>query len=118
MGTVISINTNQQDDNPYSVANDNNNPYGQPNVNDDNPFGNDNPFSGGGDDDCPKTGANNFNDNPFASAPQGGTPFGGDKSVSDQMFVNPKVESYNDVGNDHLPTLSSQIKGDNDKPDN
>ena len=32
-------------------------------------------------------------------------------------FINPKVESYNEVQNDHLPTLSSQIKSDKDKPD-
>ena len=31
------------------------------------------------------------------------------------MFVNPKVEAYNDVENDHLPTLQSQIKSDNNK---
>ena len=118
-GTVISYNQNQpSDNNPYSTGNDNSNPYGSPSSNNDNPFANnnaDNPFSGGADSDFPKTDDNN--NNPYADIPQGGNPYEGDKSVSDQMFVNPKVDSYNEVQNDHLPTLSSQIKSDKDKPD-
>ena len=98
--TPQQMNQNQQMDNPYSIDNNNDNPYGQPNSNDDKPFANDNPFSGGVDNSFPKADNQNMNDNPFD----------GDKSVTDQKFVNPKVESYNDV--DHLPTLSSQIKSD------
>ena len=112
-GTVVSYNQNQpqNDDNqnPYADSNNNNdNPFAS-NNNAGNPYsGSDNPYSGG--DDFPKT-----DDNPYSDAPQSGNPYEGDKSVSDQMFVNPKVESYN-VENDHLPTLASQIKSDKDIP--
>ena len=123
-GTVISYNQNQpSNDNPYSTENDNSNPYGSPSSNNDNPFANnnaDNPFSGGADSDFPKTDDNekdSNNNNPYSDISQGGNPYEGDKSVSDQMFINPKVDSYNEVQNDHLPTLSSQIKSDKDKPD-
>ena len=123
-GTVISYNQNQpSNNNPYSTENDNSNPYGSPSSNNDNPFANnnaDNPFSGGADSDFPKTDDNekdSNNNNPYSDISQGGNPYEGDKSVSDQMFINPKVDSYNEVQNDHLPTLSSQIKSDKDKPD-
>ena len=122
-GTVASFNENQQPPmkNQYSTDDDKKNPYGSSdNNNNDNPFasmnnsgnpysGGDNPFSG----DFPKPDAN---DNPFADMPKSDNPYEGDKSVSDQMFVNPKVESYNDVDNNHLTTLASQIKSDKDKP--
>ena len=48
--------------------------------------------------------------------PQGQNPFEGGANASSQKFVNPDVESYNDVGLNHLTTLDSQIKGDKDKP--
>ena len=47
--------------------------------------------------------------------PQGDNPFQGEKSVSDQVFFNQKVETYKDVENNndgHLTTLDSQIKSD------
>ena len=121
-GTVISYNQNQpkadDNQNPYgdSSNNKNDNPFASKN-NAENPYsGSDNPYSGG--DDFPKTDDDNFpksDSNPYSDVPPSGNPYEGDKSVSDQMFVNPKVDSYNDVGNDHLPTLASQIKGDKDK---
>ena len=115
-------------DNPFGNDNKMDNPFGNDNKMD-NPFGNDskidNPYSGA-DNDFPKTqddafpkSETNQNDsisNPYADIPQGENPYNGEKSVTDQMFVNPKVEKYNDVGDVHLPTLQSQIKSDNDKP--
>ena len=118
-GTVVSYNQNQpkNDDNPYGDSNNNNNdnPFAS-NNNAGNPYsGSDNPYSGG--DDFPKTDDDfpKADSNPYSDVPPSGNPYEGDKSVSDQMFVNPKVDGYNDVGNDHLPTLNSQIKGDKDK---
>ena len=93
---------NNNNDNPFASMNNSGNPYS----------GGDNPFAGQ-DNDFPKADAN---DNPFADIPKSDNPYEGDKSVSDQMFVNPKVESYNDVDNNHLTTLASQIKSDKDKP--
>ena len=123
-GTVASFNENQQPPmkNQYSMDEEKKNSYGaSDNNNNDNPFasmnnsgnpysGGDNPFAG---QDFPKADAN---DNPFADIPKSDNPYEGDKSVSDQMFVNPKVESYNDVDNNHLTTLASQIRSDKDKP--
>ena len=91
---------NNNNDNPFASMNNSGNPYS----------GGDNPFAG---QDFPKADAN---DNPFADIPKSDNPYEGDKSVSDQMFVNPKVESYNDVDNNHLTTLASQIRSDKDKP--
>ena len=115
-------------DNPFGNDNKMDNPFGNDNKMD-NPFGNDskidNPYSGA-DNDFPKTqddafpksetNQNESISNPYSDIPQGENPYNGEKSVTDQMFVNPKVEKYNDVGDVHLPTLQSQIKSDNDKP--
>ena len=109
--------------NQYSTDEDKKNPYGSSdNNNNDNPFASmnnsGNPYSGGDnpfanqDNDFPKPDAN---DNPFADMPKNDNIYEGDKSVSDQMFVNPKVDSYTDVDNNHLTTLESQIKSDKDK---
>ena len=92
-GTVISYNQNQPGDNPYSNENDKSNL----NANNDNPFLNDNPYSGSlAESQFPNADDKN-NDNPYSSGQQGNNLFEGEKRVSDKMFVNPKMESYNDV---------------------
>ena len=124
-GTVASFNENQQPPmkNQYTMDEDKN-PYGSSdNNNNDNPFASmnnsGNPYSGG---DNPFAGQNNdfpkpdSNDNPFVDIPKNDNPYEGDKSVTDQKFVNQKVEGYNDVDNNHLTTLESQIKSDKKKP--
>ena len=89
-------------DNPFASMNNSGNPYS----------GGDNPFAGQ-NNDFPKP---DSNDNPFVDIPKNDNPYEGDKSVTDQKFVNQKVEGYNDVDNNHLTTLESQIKSDKKKP--